>query len=775
MTGCVATAMAQVVYYVGKKSGQPAKLSKNIEEYSCSTVWTDGQIKVSEVTAQTFDYNNMLLSYNGSETEDQKNAVAYLMLCCGASVGMNYANSANGGSSASSSNIPTALKTYFGFDNTTQLVMRSLYSYTNWINLLYHELANNRPILYSGQSSGGGHEFVCDGYDTEDYFHINWGWGGMSDGFFKLSALDPDSQGIGGSSSTDGYVSGQDAVIGLQQNGGGGTILSVTSFDLNKLAANSITVNSSSITSGETVNVTISMTNSHSEAYSGDIAVGYMNGSTLVLGPTKVFDIPAGKTKDCVIPFTPSFTGTTTLRPLIPNSSGGYSTFSDKTVQLTVNAGGGGGAITTDNIDLGLSVTVEGENAEKTEFYGKELNATVTFTNSTANNYSGSFQIKFNFPEGDQTTYGGLNIPANGTKSFTFNRSVVTGESFSFEVQYKKNSALTAFEKIGNTYTACAGVVLYDSNGNKTFAKASSSYAVPSGALSVDLRSSGVTTVTKNSNPNCLYILGSSDTRPSGLTNVIIDNGSNLTAESISLTDGNAFYSPVDFTATNIEFTYTFTKGADGSKGWNTIILPYDVTKVTANGTEIKWFTSGTDSGKDFWLKAFSSDAVGSVYFNYVAEGGMKAYTPYIIALPGNKWGSQWDLSGKTIKFISTNKTVSKGGQISSVTGDNYRFIGSTAGVSTTNIYCLNNDGDKFVLKASGGSTPFRAFFKPGIFDPSLTMLSIGPGTNDGATMITPMELDTQNDDAYYNLNGQRVSVPSKGLYIKNGKKVIIK
>ena len=87
------------------------------------------------------------------------------------------------------------------------MVVRSLYTYNEWIELIYNELKQHRPVVYGGQSSGGGHEFVCDGYQGEDYFHINWGWGGMSDNYFKLSALDSDHQGIGGSSSTDGSVS----------------------------------------------------------------------------------------------------------------------------------------------------------------------------------------------------------------------------------------------------------------------------------------------------------------------------------------------------------------------------------------------------------------------------------------------------------------------------------------------------------------------------------------------------------------------------------------
>ena len=86
------------------------------------------------------------------------------------------------------------------------------------MDLIYNELVANRPVALGGQSTGGGHSFICDGYkyDNADYFHINWGWAGSSDGYFQLSVLQPWEQGIGGSSTLDGFSFGQDAVIGIQ-------------------------------------------------------------------------------------------------------------------------------------------------------------------------------------------------------------------------------------------------------------------------------------------------------------------------------------------------------------------------------------------------------------------------------------------------------------------------------------------------------------------------------------------------------------------------------
>ncbi len=82
--------------------------------------------------------------------------------------------------------------------------------------MVYEEIANRRPVIYCGSDPAGGHAFVCDGYSENEFFHFNWGWGGMADGYYMLSALNPAEQGIGGSSLGYGFNSGQDIVTGVQ-------------------------------------------------------------------------------------------------------------------------------------------------------------------------------------------------------------------------------------------------------------------------------------------------------------------------------------------------------------------------------------------------------------------------------------------------------------------------------------------------------------------------------------------------------------------------------
>ena len=211
VTGCVATAMAQVLYYQRAKS--VIEIQADIPGY---TGWTShetyGNLTVEGIAkGSPIDWDNMLDSYGSGATAKQKLAVAQLMHYCGVAVKMDYTNSSSG---AQSSEVPVAFQKYFGYGSQTRIVYENSYSEEAWDNLLYSELAQGRPFYLSGYNSEGGHAFVCDGYDGNYCYHINWGWGGASDGYYLIAKLNPGSQGIGGSSG--GYSEGEAAVIGCE-------------------------------------------------------------------------------------------------------------------------------------------------------------------------------------------------------------------------------------------------------------------------------------------------------------------------------------------------------------------------------------------------------------------------------------------------------------------------------------------------------------------------------------------------------------------------------
>ncbi len=209
VTGCVATALAQVINY----HKYPSQTIAAIPSYTTETLG----ISMPQISITTIDWDNMLDSYSGSSTTTQKNAVAQLMLLCGQSTEMNYNISSAGGSGADMALDAKALQTYFGYDKTVRVLDRNAFSTVAWESLVYDELAAGRPVLYGGQSTGGGHAFVVDGYDGNGLFHINWGWDGNSDSYFLLSVLNPyNNEAIGSSSSDDGFSFGQNAVVGIQ-------------------------------------------------------------------------------------------------------------------------------------------------------------------------------------------------------------------------------------------------------------------------------------------------------------------------------------------------------------------------------------------------------------------------------------------------------------------------------------------------------------------------------------------------------------------------------
>lgn len=236
VTGCVATAMAQLLYYHYQHS--PGKMvtatQEEIPAYQCATYWNNiGQISVDAVPKDSpIDWANMTLTYGSSSTEAQKTAVANLMFYCGASVNMNYANAANGGSGAQDTKVPGALIKYFGFDPSTVCVSPSQYSTADWIDAVYNELKAGRPVLYSGQSDeGSGHEFIVDGYEGDNYFHVNWGWSGSYNGKFLLNVLSPESGGTGAGNIGTGYNNDQTAVFNAAPDHGGSAVQQLLTKD----------------------------------------------------------------------------------------------------------------------------------------------------------------------------------------------------------------------------------------------------------------------------------------------------------------------------------------------------------------------------------------------------------------------------------------------------------------------------------------------------------------------------------------------------------------
>ena len=208
VTGCVATAMAQIMKYWSYPEhgfGSHSYIPQNHPEYGT---------QYADFSSTSYQWSAMPNNVTSSNT-----AVATLMYHCGVSVEMNYGVGSDGGSGAQVVSAggyfeycaENALKTFFDYKNTLQGVAKEQYSESQWINVLKTELDNARPILYGGFGNVGGHAFICDGYNNSNYFHFNWGWSGNGNCYCLINSLIPEG-------SNYNFSSTQLAVIGIEPN-----------------------------------------------------------------------------------------------------------------------------------------------------------------------------------------------------------------------------------------------------------------------------------------------------------------------------------------------------------------------------------------------------------------------------------------------------------------------------------------------------------------------------------------------------------------------------
>jgi len=191
-TGCVATAMAQIMYYYQ----WPKHTTNIIPGYTTKT----NKIEMPAIPVTTLDWDNVLEKYNRREnySDEQIDAISTLMLLCGTSVEMDYDSV---GSGASLSYAAMAFRKYFDYNDMVEYAKRG--ELDVWVEMLYDELKDGRPVLYEGEPYvGSGHAFILDGY-KDGYFHVNWGWGGQGDDYFLLTKL-------------NGFNTNQGAVIGIR-------------------------------------------------------------------------------------------------------------------------------------------------------------------------------------------------------------------------------------------------------------------------------------------------------------------------------------------------------------------------------------------------------------------------------------------------------------------------------------------------------------------------------------------------------------------------------
>ena len=512
--------------------------------------------------------------------------------------------------------------------------------------------------------------------------------------------------------------------------------------------------------------------------------------------------IPAGETVDVEMYFDGSSNISSGSNTMILCTDDSHSNQIHTSTQKFSSAGS---ATSLSNIAL-TSVTFDADYTSGTVTYtsgktynayavygGSTINATFTATNSNSSAYD-AYAIAALYTLSDThyyyTTESDLliHVPANSTATFTasFDGVSAGNEYIIIPSYYYSSNNKNEFDR--TIFYFKNGLETWTANGTHGGTNASGDITIPESAVAVSLKGLDISNVTPNSNPNTLYFIDSDEDVPSALSGKNVVKGDE--AESITLTAGYGYYSPYDFTASSISYTRQFANGhgntadtTDEQKkaGWSTITLPFAPTSIATSGKQLDWFRSDEGSG-NFWLFDFGAEDYdnSTVYFTYTDE--FEANHPYLIAVPGDKWGANWNLTNQDIVFSATDAKVISGQKpVVSTNAKNYKFVGNYASdVTYSDIYLLNSAGSSFT-KQSTTAAPFEAYFMIGnpLLYATAPTLKFGMMNGNQITGIDDVTVDSEQaeESVIYNLDGTRTKAGNlrRGVYITAGKKILVR
>lgn len=217
VTGCMATAVAQVMYH-----HKYPKKGTGTYSYWCG--WENLSVDFSKAT---YDWDHMLPSYKNGYTQQESDAVAKLMYHVGVACNMWYGSSASGADMGMGMQ---ALVRHFDYDAAIRVLMKDYMDEEMVMDEIVVELQSSRPVFIEALTKRQeGHAFILDGIQADGYIHINWGWGGYGNGYFALSAMNPINQGIGGASDDGAFTEQVTLYTGIQPNQGGQTVPMIVS------------------------------------------------------------------------------------------------------------------------------------------------------------------------------------------------------------------------------------------------------------------------------------------------------------------------------------------------------------------------------------------------------------------------------------------------------------------------------------------------------------------------------------------------------------------
>ncbi len=766
VTGCVATATTQIMYYWK----WPQAACTAIPSYTYN--WLGNNVTMPQLPPVVFNWDAMTDTYSGSSSQESKEAVAQLMLYAGCGMESGYAQATG----ATSVNALRALQNYFGYSRKAYNAYHLNYTFSQWEDLFYNELAAGRPLLMGADNyeRTGGHEFICDGYDGKGLYHINWGWGGYCDGYFVLTVMAPDSQGIGGSTDANGYSMGQNVIVNLRP------AYDEADEEVVRASISGIRAGQSSLKRDADGNVSLNFTYDLRtlllDSYELDFGFRLSDASGAAVGdvlgaayatfrPSDRYGMSASLTfgaglapGEYVLRGVSRRSGTTEWLD-DHNSDRSYISLTVDAERVLVAVMPGGGR----------SLKVNAMKLEGRTVKDQWQRVVYTITNSGDDFYGETYM----FVDGKRRSGNTISIPAGETVDvyYKFQPDAALG-THRFVLSTTTSPESGAISTLDRMYNIDCQ---WNADGTVKALPVSTAtqYEVPAEASAVYLYGATPrTVVVKDANPNLVMYLDADAEVSSRVLRIYRNTISNIvygdTAEVAVIRDGHALSVPKPFVAREASYTR-----ADVAP-WSTVFLPFEVQRVTVDDdTDADWFTSAEDTGKSLFIKTYSGCRRGRIIFVHAAK--VPARTPLFVGARGNLGGSAFDHTGHSLTFSGTDVTVSTEGRTTdntSVSGTD--FLGCFGGTTKAGVFGLNDTCDKFVKTSA--VEPFRAYFTDNGYDEYTIRFDEGE-EEAGVAVVEAVAGDP--DAPVYNMQGIRVGTAADlgrlpaGLYICGGRKIL--
>lgn len=444
--GCMATAMAQIIYYYRYPEHGTG---------SHSYRWGNQTLSVN-FAEETYDYDLMFDRNSSSVTAEQCAEVAKLSYHCGVAVDMGYSA---GGSGAYDFNVIPAMTKYFGYNPEAAILDRTAFTLDDWNARLTAELEGQRPILFCGQSSSGGHAFVLDGINASGLYHVNWGWSGAYNGYFDVLVLNPDGYGSGASYSEDGFTHLQTACVHLAPEAGAGGYV-------NSLHGQAISTTTTSVAVGAKARLSVNnIANSGNDLDGTAYALIMQGADTMAMAEIGAFhSVSYASNYGAAATVNGQFTV-----PELPDgqyqvyaavSEGGDRTKTDiircrATAPSYLNMTISGGTATFSKASYDIDLTIEGWNFGGDSVYaGHTSDIKVTVTNNSDQTLGGQFKIEMTGDiRGTVYAHRPATVAPGETATLTFPHTFQTAGHGTLQLYAARmNFATMQYDWVSNSY-----------------------------------------------------------------------------------------------------------------------------------------------------------------------------------------------------------------------------------------------------------------------------------------------------------------------------------